>query len=196
VVALFVSTFIKFFFLMSPFFVLPTFLAMTKDKEPGKRTSLAVRVTVAVLIVSVVILIAGNFVFQVFGITLDAFRVGTGVLLMLTAINMVRGIGEPETADGDNIAVVPLAIPITVGPATTGALLVIGAESHNVPELTVQVAALVLAIVSTGVILLGGSVIERVVGSRGLDLLSRVTGLILAALAAQLVLAGIKAFLA
>jgi multiple antibiotic resistance protein len=57
------------------------------------------------------------------------------------------------------------------------------------------VAALVLAILSTGIILLGGSVIERVVGSRGLDLLSRVTGLILAALAAQLVLSGIKAFL-
>lgn len=194
-IALFVSTFIKFFFLLTPFFVLSTFLAMTRDQTPGRRTALAVKVTVAVLIVSIVILVAGNFVFQVFGITLDAFRVGTGVLLMLTAVNMVRGTEEPEAAAGDNLAVVPLAIPITVGPATTGALLVIGAESHNPAELAVQIAALGLAIVATGAILLSGSTIERFLGKRGLTILTKITGLILAALAAQLVMVGIKAFL-
>ena len=129
---LFVSTFIKFFFLLTPFFVLSTFLAMTTNYSPGRRTALAIQVTVAVLIVSAVILIAGNFVFQVFGITLDAFRIGTGVLLILTAIKMVNGT-EPDAAEGaDNLAVVPLAIPVTVGPATTGALLVMGGETHSV----------------------------------------------------------------
>ena len=127
--SLFVSTFIKFFFLLTPFFVLSTFLAMTRNFTPKQRSALAIKVTIAVLLVALVIFAAGNFVFQVFGITLDAFRIGTGILLMLTAINLVNGGNQVESADAeDNIAVVPLAIPVTVGPATTGALLVMGGE--------------------------------------------------------------------
>jgi multiple antibiotic resistance protein len=195
VIALFVSTFIKFFFLLTPFFVLSTFLAMTTNYTPGRRTALAIQVTVAVLIVSAVILVAGNFVFQVFGITLDAFRIGTGVLLMLTAIKMVSGV-EPDAAEGaDNLAVVPLAIPVTVGPATTGALLVMGGETHSLVELATVVAALVLAIAIVGVILLSSAAVERIVKKRGLTILTKITGLILAALAAQLIMNGIKAFL-
>ena len=195
-IALFVSTFVKFFFLLTPFFVLSTFLAMTTNYSPRRRTALAIQVTVAVLIVSAVILAIGNFVFQVFGITLDAFRIGTGVLLMLTAIQMVNG-GEPDSAEGaDNLAVVPLAIPVTVGPATTGALLVMGGDTHSPAELVTVVAALTLAILLVGAILLSGAVVERIVKKRGLTILSKITGLILAALAAQLVMLGVKAFLA
>lgn len=194
-IALFVSTFIKFFFLLTPFFVLSTFLAMTTNYTPRRRTALAIQVTVAVLIVSAVILAIGNFVFEVFGITLDAFRIGTGVLLMLTAIKMVSG-AEPDSAEGaDNLAVVPLAIPVTVGPATTGALLVMGGETHSPAELAVVIAALVLAIVLVGVILLGSAAVERLVKKRGLTILSKITGLILSALAAQLIMVGVKAFL-
>lgn len=194
-IALFVSTFIKFFFLLTPFFVLSTFLALTTNYSPRRRTALAIQVIVAVLVVSAVILAIGNFVFQVFGITLDAFRIGTGVLLMLTAIQMVNG-SEPAGAEGaDNLAVVPLAIPVTVGPATTGALLVIGGDTHSPAELITVVAALALAILLVGVILLSGAVVERIVKKRGLTILSKITGLILAALAAQLVMVGIKAFL-
>ncbi len=194
-IGLFISTFIKFFFLLTPFFVLSTFLAMTTNYAPRRRTALAIQVTVAVLIVSAVILSIGNFVFQVFGITLDAFRIGTGVLLMLTAVNMVSG-AEPDSAEGaDNLAVVPLAIPVTVGPATTGALLVMGGETHSAAELVTVIAALVLAILVVGVVLLLSVPIERLVKKRGLTILSKITGLILAALAAQLVMSGVKAFL-
>jgi multiple antibiotic resistance protein len=196
VIALFVSTFIKFFFLLTPFFVLSTFLAMTTNYTPRRRTALAIQVTVAVLITSAVILAIGNFVFAVFGITLDAFRVGTGVLLMLTAVKLVNGT-EPDAAEGaENLAVVPLAIPVTVGPATTGALLVMGGETHSPAELLVVISALVVAIVLVGVILLSSAAVERLVKKRGLTILSKITGLILAALAAQLIMTGAQAFLA
>ena len=74
--SLYVSTFIKFFFLLTPFFVLSTFLAMTRPFTPKQKTALAIKVTGAVLVVALVIFAAGNFVFSVFGITLDAFRIG------------------------------------------------------------------------------------------------------------------------
>lgn len=195
-VALFVSTFIKFFFLLTPFFVLSTFLAMTRNFTPSQKTSLAVKVTVAVLVVALVIFAAGNFVFQVFGITLDAFRIGTGILLMLTAIQLVNGSDQAESADAaDNIAVVPLAIPVTVGPATTGALLVMGGEVHRFTDLLVILGAIAAAIVLVGLFLLGSAHVERLVKRQGLVVLSKITGLILAALAAQLVMVGVQAFL-
>lgn len=194
--ALFVSTFIKFFFLLTPFFVLSTFLAMTRNFTPGQKTALAIKVTVAVLVVALVIFAAGNFVFSVFGITLDAFRIGTGLLLMLTAITLVNGKDQAESAESaDNIAVVPLAIPVTVGPATTGALLVMGGESHDLSNLVVILAAIASAILLVGVFLLASALIERLVKKQGLVVLSKITGLILAALAAQLIMVGVQPFL-
>lgn len=193
--ALFVSTFIKFFFLLTPFFVLSTFLAMTHQYTPKQKTALAVKVTIAVLIVALVIFAAGNFVFQVFGITLDAFRIGTGILLMLTAIQLVTGGDQADSPeDASNIAVVPLAIPVTVGPATTGALLVSGGETHSFIELVTILAAISTAVLLVGVFLLGSALVERLVKRQGLVVLSKITGLILAALAAQLVMVGVQAF--
>ena len=169
---------------------------MTRNFTPKQRSALAIKVTIAVLLVALVIFAAGNFVFQVFGITLDAFRIGTGILLMLTAINLVNGGNQVESADAeDNIAVVPLAIPVTVGPATTGALLVMGGEFHGVPELAVEIAAIASAILLVGLFLLGSAHLERLVKKQGLVILSKVTGLILAALAAQLVMVGVQPFL-
>ncbi len=194
--ALFLSTFIKFFFLLTPFFVLSTFLAMTRNFTPRQKTALAVKVTVAVLVVALVIFGAGNFVFQVFGITLDAFRIGTGILLMLTAIQLVDGGTQAQSAEAaDHIAVVPLAIPVTVGPATTGALLVMGGEPHGPIELLVILAAIAASILLVGLFLLGSALVERVVKKQGLVILSKITGLILAALAAQLVMVGVQPFL-
>jgi multiple antibiotic resistance protein len=197
VATLFLTTFVKFFFLLTPFFVLSTFLAMTKNFTPGQRKTLAVKVTVAVLVVALVIFAAGNFVFSVFGITLDAFRIGTGILLMLTAISLVNGGTQEESAESpNNIAVVPLAIPVTVGPATTGALLVMGGEPHGLAELVVILLGIVAAIVLVGLFLLGSAWLERLVKKQGLVILSKITGLILAALAAQLIMVGIQPFFA
>lgn len=196
-VALYLSTFIKFFFLLTPFFVLSTFLSMARNFTPKQRASLAVKVTISVLVVAFVIFAAGNFVFQVFGITLDAFRIGTGVLLLLTAIQLVNGGSDAESADAaDNIAVVPLAIPVTIGPATTGALLVMGGESHSAGDLVIILLAITTAIVLVGLFLLGSAHLERIIKKQGLVILSKITGLILAALAAQMIMVGIQPFLA
>jgi multiple antibiotic resistance protein len=193
---LYITTFLKFFFLLTPFFVLSTFLAMTRNFSAPERSLLALKTSGSVLVVALVIFGAGNFVFQVFGITLDAFRIGTGVLLFLTAIQLVSGGPQDQAADEDrDIAVVPLAIPVTVGPATTGALLVMGGEAHGFTELVVILAGISSAIVLVGAILLGSVHLERLVKRQGLVILSKVTGLILAALAAQLIMVGAQAFL-
>ena len=89
---------------------------------------------------------------------------------------------------------VPLAIPILVGPATTGTLLVMGAELNAVAAKAIGCLALLLAVACVGVVLLAGSYIERWLGTRGIAILSRLTGLVLAAIAAQMVMTGIQGF--
>lgn len=192
----FLSVYIKLFFLLTPFFVLSMFLSMTKEMDPATRKRLAMRVCLAVTVTGCVLSLAGNAIFSVFGITLDAFRIGAGALLFLSAVSLVRGTRVEPTQDADgDISVVPLAIPITIGPATVGALLVIGAGVDSLAERMISIAAFICASLSVGLMLLAATAIERVVGRMGLTILSKITGLILSALSAQIVFTGIKGML-
>jgi len=194
----FIELFLTLFFLLTPFFVLSVFLGMTATWEAPRRRALALRTTAAVLVICLLLFFAGNALFAVLGITVDAFRVGAGALMFLAAADMVRGRDQPApTSDaGEAIAVVPLAIPITVGPGTTGALLVLGAERSDLATTLTRCAALAAAVVAVGVILLAGSAMRRALGGAGMAVLSRLSGLFLAALAAQMVMLGARNLLA
>lgn len=193
---LFISVYIKLFFLLTPFFVLSVFLSMTREMDLRTRRRLARRVCLAVTVTGCVLSLAGNAIFNVFGITLDAFRIGAGALLFLSAVSLVRGTRvEPTQGTDGDISVVPLAIPITIGPATVGALLVIGAGADSLAEPFLSIGAFVCASLSVGLMLLAANAIERVVGRMGLTILSKITGLILSALSAQIVFTGIKGIL-
>ncbi len=194
---LFIETYIKLFFLLTPFFVLSAFLSMTRTMDLRARRILALRVTAAVAVAGCVLSLAGGAIFSLFGITLDAFRVGAGALLFLSAVGLVRGGRvEAEADDGGDISVVPLAIPITIGPATVGALLVMGAQLETAWERSVEIGAFLAASLSVGAMLLAATAIERLVGRMGLTILSKLTGLILAALSAQIVFTGVRGLLA
>lgn len=184
------SIYWQFFFLLTPFFVLSMFLSMTKE-SPEKRRMQAIRITVSVLIACVAILLFGNLVFRILGLTIDAFRIGTGCLLFLSAVDLIRGSKRATNTDPEgDMTVVPLAIPITVGPATTGTLLVMGSEGYSAAMLV----ALSLAVLTVGAFLYTASLWERILGDRGLSILSKVTGLVLSALSAQIVMTGVQGF--
>ena len=192
----FFTVMVRFFFLLTPFFVLSTFLAMTPEHSASQRRAVAVRVTLAVLATCFILYSFGNTLFSLFGITLDSFRIGAGSLLFLSAVHMVHGDDSlPPSEKRGAISVVPLAIPITVGPGTTGALLVMGAEIQQSWQIFAGCAALAAAVLSVGVLLVCASSIEHVVGKKGITILSKLTGLFVAALAAQIVFTGVRNFL-
>lgn len=194
---LFISIYIKLFFLLTPFFVLSVFLSLTQDISAAERHKVAAWLTFDIILISFILYFLGNAIFSVFGITLDSFRIGAGALLFLSAVDLVRGNDAPvQPEDPGSITVVPLAIPITVGPATTGALLVMGAEVTNVWEKIIGCSALFAAVLSVGVLLFLATPIKKLIGCTGLRILSKLTGLVLSALAAQIVFTGIKHFLA
>lgn len=193
----FVSVWIKFSFVFTPFFALSMFLSLTEGYTEHRRRRLALGVCGSVACLCLILFFAGNQLFKLFGITLNAFRIGAGALLFLSAVALVQGNASSAGANRDgNIAVVPLAMPIIVGPATTGTLLVLGAELNGVAARGLGCLAMLLAVAGLCVMLLLASWIQRSLGNRGIGILSKLTGLILAALAAQMVMTGIQDFLA
>jgi multiple antibiotic resistance protein len=194
---LFISQYLKLFFVLTPFFVISMFLALTNEYADSKKKRLAFKVTLAVIVISFSIYLFGKYIFLIFGITLDAFRIGAGALLFLSAAALVQGGtgGKEEQFHAGDIAVVPLALPITVGPATTGVLLVMGAEMESVASKMLAGSALLCAILTVGLLLYAAGHIERWLGRTGLSILSKLTGLILASIAAQIMLTGIKGML-
>ena len=194
----FFAIYVKFFFIMTPFFVTTIFLSTTKGIDESDKRRLAVKVTFAIAISCLIILFFGKYIFELFGITLDAFRIGAGALLFLTAVDLVqKDVNAEPTCKADILkhAVVPLAIPVTVGPGTVGALMVMGADMDGLQDLLLGSGALLFAIASIGLLLYLSGHIERLIGRTGLIVLSKVTGLVLAALSAQLIFTGIKNFL-
>jgi multiple antibiotic resistance protein len=194
----FISTFLKIFFMMTPFLVLTVFLTITQDATLKQKRALAIKVTVSVIITCVVLLFFGKYIFNVLGITLDAFRMGAGALLFLTAIDLVKGVEHHSRIGNKHIsqlAVVPLAIPMTIGPGTTGILLLMGASFSDIPNFITESLALLSAVFVIGLMLFSSTFIEAIVGKEGLQVISKITGLFLAALSAQIMFTGVKNFL-
>jgi multiple antibiotic resistance protein len=193
----FLNLYLKLFFILTPFFVTTIFLTMTKDFDKRQRRYTAIRVTVAVIAICLVLFFFGNYIFNIFGITIDAFRIGAGTLLFLSAVSLVQGNSANQAQElSEDITIVPLAIPITVGPATVGVLLIMGGETTSTANKLLSITALISAILTMGLLLYLASQLERWLGKRGLNILSKITGLILASMAAQMIFTGIKHFLA
>lgn len=161
------ALFVKFFFLLTPPFVMSAFLSVTKDNTIQERN------------------------------TLDAFRIGTGALLFLTAVSLVRGdsIRVPSGDSVQSLAVVPMAIPITLGPASIGVLMVYGGEIKTGLGFFLAYLSISAAVICVGALLLVSNYIQKAIGKNGLVVLSKLTGLILAALSAQMIFEGADAFL-
>src|SRR5690606_13050558 len=127
--ATYISSTIRFLFLLAPFFVVTMFLALTRGLPTAEKASIIRRACISAFILGGVLFFAGPLLFNAIGITLNSFRIGAGSLLFLTAISLVNS-GTRNHATGlpvedrDDIAVVPLAIPVMIGPATIGAILV------------------------------------------------------------------------
>ncbi|MDK9706439.1 MAG: MarC family protein [Desulforhopalus sp.] len=192
----FINFYLKIFFILTPFFVLSAFISLTKDFDESEKRRTAVKVTVGVLLSSFLFFLFGKYIFQLFGITLDAFRIGAGTILFLSSLSMLAEKSATKNQAGDrDIAIVPLAIPMAVGPGVIGMLLVTGAEAETLTDKIIIGIALLFAALSLGLILYLSSRVKRLIGQQGLIILPKVTGLFVSAIAAQIIFTGIQNFL-
>ncbi len=193
----FIAVFWKIFFLVTPFFVLSVFIATTENSTPEIRKRLAVKVTLAVAAIAVIVYFFGEWIFGLMGITLAAFQVGAGIILLRSSIQLISGSTKGNDLDPDgDISVVPLALPYTIGPGTIGTLMVMSASTRDF-TMTQQAAilgGLLTAVAALGAMLYFSNVLERVLRRKGIQILSKITALVLASLASQLILTGAAVF--
>jgi multiple antibiotic resistance protein len=190
------------FTIIDPNGMIPMTLGSTARMAPERRNQI---VDQAVLVAAVVILfmgVVGRIILDYLGITLPAFTIAGGILLFLIAIDMLfaRPTGakrteaeELEAAQGENPAVFPLAVPMIAGPGTIATVLLLVNLSHGDRlNLIVVTAAYAVALIITWLCMRGSSLLLRVIGKTGIHVISRLLGIILAALAVQFVLNGLN----
>lgn len=191
-------TSIQILVLLNPFAVLSTFLAMTPECTEHDRRQIVLRAMAAVVVSGILLFFGGSVIFSLFGINIDVFRIGGGVILMVCSILLVWGKPEPKRENGNDpghdIAVVPIAIPMAVGPGTAAGLIVIGIESRGVWATLSNLFALCLAAGLLTMLLLFGSRAERLLRKQGIAIITKLTGLFLSAIAASMILEGIRNF--
>ena len=200
-----ISALLTLFVVVDPVGLVPTFLAVTEDVPRRARRSVAVRASLiagAILIGSALI---GDWLLRTLSISLPAFRIAGGLLLFSIASEMVFGVRlrrESEEAEEAveehvrNIAAFPLAIPLLAGPgAITATVLLAGRAGGNPMLIAILIAVVVLVAFACFLAFLFSERIGRYLGLTGNIVLSRLLGVLLAALAVQYVVDGVRAIL-
>jgi multiple antibiotic resistance protein len=198
-----VKTFVVFFLVIEPISLVPMFAALTRGGESGYRRRMAYKSIAISALIFVFFAIAGDLVLQALGVSVDAFKIAGGLLLFLLAVDMVfaRQSGlrsttvreQDEARYREDISVFPMAFPLIAGPGALATLLLFVVETRGEPLAVISllgVIAIVLAL--TLVLLLTTTSIMRVMGVTGANVVSRLLGVVLAALAVQYVLDGLQ----
>jgi multiple antibiotic resistance protein len=199
---LFLSAFVTLFVVLDPPGMAPIYAALTARETDTARRRMALRGTLIAGIILIPFAFIGEWVLRMLGVTIDSFRIAGGLLLFMVAVDMIfahetplrrttPGETEEATQRGD-ISVFPLAIPLIAGPGamTTVVLLMQQAEGEIVSQgLVIVVLVLVLALVLLGLLL--ATRMMRLIGVTGANVITRVLGVILGALAVQYVVDGV-----
>jgi multiple antibiotic resistance protein len=191
-------------FIVDPIAAIPTYLVITRNEGTAERQRTALRACIAMTFLLVAFAAVGRYLFQVLGITLPAFRVAGGLILGVVAFDMLRGErstqeGRTEVREGEekeDVALTPLAIPILAGPGAISTVMVLNGEAPSwMHRLIVFGSIVVTGVVSYLSLRVGEKLISRV-GQTGIRVLTRIMGLLLAAVATQFILSGVKEALA
>lgn len=197
-----VKTFVVFFLVIEPVSLVPMFAALTRGGEPGYRRRMAYKSIAISALIFVLFAVAGDYVLRALGVTVNAFKVAGGILLFLLSVDMVfaRQSGlrsttvreQDEARYRDDISVFPLAFPLIAGPGSLATLLLFIVDSRGQPLAFISVLAVILGVLAiTLALMLATTHVMRVLGVTGANVVSRLLGVVLAALAVQYVLDGI-----
>lgn len=192
------------FAVMNPLGNVPIFLALTANHPPDTRLALARRSTVFAFLIVVFFALLGQGILQLFGITLNAFRVGGGILLFMIAFNLLQGrssqVHNPSPADNteiltkEDIAVVPLATPIMAGPGTIATVMAMDGAGNVISwsSSLLVISAAAVVVFASYLLFYNADRVRNHISQTAINLLARMMGLILTTVAVQMVAQGLK----
>jgi len=203
VIELFVSAFVTFFVVIDPPGCAPIFAGLTHGASPEHRRAMAIRAVLVAAGILLVFALFGEDFLRSLGVSLDAFRIAGGIMLFLIALEMVfekrterreeRAAKVKETAQVEDVSIFPMAIPMIAGPGSIASAMLLTGKSDGWIEGAVVLGAMLAILLITLVALLLAAPLMRLLGNKVEAMVTRLLGVILAALAAQFVIDGIKA---
>jgi MarC family membrane protein len=193
--------FIGLFALVNPVGIIPVFISMTSYQTALARNKTNLTANLSVAIILLTSLYLGDSILQIFGISIDSFRIAGGILVVTIAMSMISGkLGEDkqnkqeksETAIRESIGVVPLALPLMAGPGAISSTIVWGTRYHNLMHLIgFSIAIALFAFCCWGVFRIAPWLV-RLLGQTGINVITRIMGLLLMALGIEFIVTGLK----
>ena len=201
-IELFISAFVTFFVVIDPPGCAPIFASLTSGAPASHRRAMAIRSVVVASSILFVFAIFGEAFLGALGVSLDAFRIAGGIMLFLIALDMVfekrterreNRAQDVMAQEHEDISVFPMGIPMIAGPGSIASAMLLTARANGPGESAIVLGALVTVLLLTMLCLLVAGPLMKLLGYRLEAMITRVLGVILAALAAQFVIDGIKA---
>lgn len=190
------------FFVVDPIANMPIFLTITSSDSPAQRRRTARRAALATWVTLSLFAAAGGLIFQAFGISLGAFKIAGGLMLLLMSVDMMRAQPSPtrtsaeeqgEASARDDVAIFPLAIPMFAGPGAIATVMVLMSRAAWDPVQTVAVfAAIALVCTATWLMMRSAASAQRLLPKTLLRAFERVMGLLLAAVAVEFIAGGVR----
>jgi multiple antibiotic resistance protein len=187
------------FSIVDPFTAVPVFLALVGGQSRAEQAKTAFRASATCFVVLTSFGIAGSLIFRFFGITLPAFKIAGGILLFVVGFEMMRAkrsdtrTTTEEALDAEtkeDVGLIPLGLPLLSGPGAIATVMMLVGRAKDLPERAVVFGAVGIVSLIAFLTLRSASFVARVLGRTGMNVIGRVMGLILAAVAMQFVLAG------
>lgn len=195
------GAFTSIFAIVDPFAALPVFLALTGHETDVRRRAIALRAAITVFVVLAVFAACGQLLFRFFGISVAGFKIAGGILLMGVALDMMGAKHsatkttpgeEQEAASAADVGLIPVGIPLLSGPGAIASSMLTSARAATIPEKAALYVALLLVALVCFLVLRSATALGRVLGRTGMNVINRVMGLILAAVAVEFFLDGVR----
>jgi multiple antibiotic resistance protein len=192
-----VQSFVTLFVIMDPPGATPIFLSLVKDKSPKVRRILAVQAAGVSLLVISIFALFGRAILSYLNISMEALQAAGALLLLLVALELLTGNTNKHDENGDsNIALVPLGTPLLAGPGAIVATMIFVQQVDTTAMALGLTAAVVAVHIAIAVALMASTTILKVIKESGVTLVARIAGLLLAAIAVQMLVDAIRVFVA
>ena len=193
-----ITVFVTLLVVIDPIALAPLFIALTKGTDDAHRRAVAIRASVVAILLLTAFGLLGEAVLEFIGISIPAFRIAGGILLFLTALDMLFERRTPrrqsQTPNASDPSVFPLAIPLIAGPGAMATMILLVGQAEGWQGVLSVHLVMVGVVILSGISFLGAGAMERALGDTGINVTTRLLGMLLAALSVQFVLDGLAGF--
>lgn len=195
---MFAASFTALFAIVDPIAVIPVYLSMTGNHSPKERAHICLKASIIATGILLVFAVAGEAIFRLFGISIPAFRIAGGILLLLLGIDQLnahrRRVNveeESEALNRDDISIFPFATPLLAGPGAISTVVLQSSQIKGALNMGLFMLAIVLVFVAAYFLLKSAPYLLKILGKTGINLVTRIMGIILTAIAIQFIIDGL-----